>query len=63
MNGLTIAGNRMLTSPQATLFLPTAVVEQLLAFQERKISGWIQLNFNSGELQSWQKNEHHRLNK
>lgn len=63
MNGIPLTASRSAMAPQATLFLPTAVVEQLMAFQERKISGWIQLNFNSGELQSWQKNEHHRLNK
>ena len=48
---------------RATIALPSIVVERLLDFQDQKISGWIQLNFNSGELQSWQQNEHHRVTK
>ena len=43
------------------IVLPTKIVEQLVIFKEAKISGWIQLNCNAGDLQSWQQHEHHRV--
>ena len=49
------------TMPDRAIVLPTKIVEQLVIFKEAKISGWIQLNFNAGDLQSWQQHEHHRI--
>lgn len=41
--------------------IPLAVLKQIVAFQDAKVSGWIQLNFNAGDLQSWQRHEQHRV--
>lgn len=46
---------------QVSLKLPAAIAAQITDFIERQVSGWIQLNFNSGELQTWQTHEHRRL--
>lgn len=49
-------------SLMVSLELPHAVVEQIVVFTRQQKSGWIQLNFNSGRLESWQIHEHRRIN-
>ena len=52
----------VLTEPVAgQARIPLAVLKQIVAFQDAKVSGWIQLNFNAGDLQSWQRHEQHRV--
>ena len=47
--------------PQTTITLPRPIVEVLQQFERSGLSGWVQLNFNSGRLESWQIHEHRRV--